>query len=109
VYHGRSLSLDLHIDRPDPWLKAVAPRFIEMVKGIAMTDGKPPAVMSSSGNGAPDPSYDLGKARRDLVASSGFADFVIDEMGKLFTSEDDLMRMQIAIQRELTRRQETQS
>jgi len=99
MYRGSGMSLDLRIDRPDS-------RFAEMVKliksavpGFKIGEGLAVAVYRD---------HAQAQGQSQSMSSSGFADFVIEEMGKLFASEEDLLRMQTAIQKELSRL-ETQS
>jgi hypothetical protein len=98
MYRGPSISFDLRVNHPDS-------RFAEI---IAMIKSAFPGLKVGEGLAARTyRDHAQAQSQGQDMSSSGFADFVIEEMGKLFASEEDLERMKAAIQKELSRRETT--
>lgn len=93
VLRRPGVSIDVKIDRPKSLSMAFRSFFPQM------------AQILQSGHFAPSNIAEASH-RKGGLAGTSLVDFVIDDIGKLAPSDEDLARLRTAIDHELTRRQE---
>ncbi len=89
VLRKPGMSIDIRIDRPRSLSKAFMPFLPQMAHLIQSS-----------------PVIETSHRRRGGLAGASLVDFVIEDIGKLAPSNEDLARLRKAIEDELTRRHE---
>ncbi len=93
MFRRPGVSIDIQIDRPKSLTRAFNSFIPQMAQMIRSDHSAPPDIAEAS-------------HRKGGLAGTSLVDFVIDDIGKLAPSDEDLARLQVAIEKELVRRQE---